>query len=213
MEICKWHLCTKPALTTGFCSPQCKSKFHSNNRRQKLKVIASVYKGGTCIACDYTGHLSGYDYHHLDPSKKEFKIGDASTASWKRLLAELDKCVMLCALCHRKHHAGVLDISEYLYKDPTSEEGLKLLEKAGFYPPRQRLPSNTCTKCGAPISRRAKKCSACAAKFSNKIDWPSTSDLKRMLAVSNYSAVGRALGVSDNSVRKRLKTSPDYIKK
>ena len=37
-----------------------------------------------------------------------------------------------------------------------------------------------------------------------KINWPSDEDLANMVTSSNYSAVGRALGVSDNAVRKRL---------
>lgn len=37
-----------------------------------------------------------------------------------------------------------------------------------------------------------------------KIDWPSNEELLDRLAKSNYSAVGRELGVSDNAVRKRL---------
>ena len=41
--------------------------------------------------------------------------------------------------------------------------------------------------------------------YAEKIDWPDSQTLKQMVQESNYSAVGRKLGVSDNAVRKRLK--------
>ena len=41
--------------------------------------------------------------------------------------------------------------------------------------------------------------------YAEKIDWPDNQTLRQMVEDSNYSAVGRKLGVSDNAVRKRLK--------
>lgn len=41
--------------------------------------------------------------------------------------------------------------------------------------------------------------------YAEKIDWPDNQTLRQMIEDSNYSAVGRKLGVSDNAVRKRLK--------
>jgi hypothetical protein len=45
----------------------------------------------------------------------------------------------------------------------------------------------------------------CHSKTTNKIEWPSYNELKELVETSNYSAIGRMLGVSDNAVRKRLK--------
>lgn len=42
---------------------------------------------------------------------------------------------------------------------------------------------------------------------SKKIEWPSMRTLQRMLEVSNYSAVARELGVSDNAIRKHIKNN------
>ena len=69
-----------------------------------------------------------------------------------------------------------------------------------------------CTDCKTKISKGSKRCVPCdhADRKNNrytqptKIDWPSHSELTDMVASSSYSAVGRALGVSDNAVRKRL---------
>lgn len=46
------------------------------------------------------------EFHHLDPTKKETAIGTvANKWSLKRLKAEIEKCIVLCANCHRKEHA------------------------------------------------------------------------------------------------------------
>lgn len=47
------------------------------------------------------------DLHHLDPSTKRVKVNKAiKHFGIKGLLVEIGKCVVLCANCHRKHHAG-----------------------------------------------------------------------------------------------------------
>jgi hypothetical protein len=48
------------------------------------------------------------DLHHKDPATKD---GDPATMlgySTKRLKEEIRKCMVLCANCHRKFHAGLL---------------------------------------------------------------------------------------------------------
>ena len=49
---------------------------------------------------------------------------------------------------------------------------------------------------------------SCAAKLQpTKIIWPSIKELKERLNKSNYSKLGRELGVSDNAIRKHIKNS------
>jgi hypothetical protein len=62
------------------------------------------------LACERCGekHIACLEFHHVDPSKKDFQVGGMATWGRKRLLKEIDKCVVLCANCHRKeHHNGV----------------------------------------------------------------------------------------------------------
>ena len=50
------------------------------------------------------------EFHHLDPSEKDFVVSTSANRSWDKIQAEMHKCVVLCANCHRKVHAGVLQI-------------------------------------------------------------------------------------------------------
>lgn len=76
-------------------------------RGQKQKERAIEAKGGACIHCgiQYDGTNSViFDFHHLDPSEKEFSPGDIMRGSWEKIEKEIDKCVLLCANCHRLEH-------------------------------------------------------------------------------------------------------------
>lgn len=67
--------------------------------------MAVEYKGGRCENCGYDRCLGALEFHHLDPTKKDFNISSKGyTRSWERVREELDKCVMLCANCHREIH-------------------------------------------------------------------------------------------------------------
>lgn len=47
------------------------------------------------------------DLHHVDPAIKDGNIGDiVSKYNWQKVLAEIAKCVVVCANCHRKIHSG-----------------------------------------------------------------------------------------------------------
>ena len=64
--------------------------------------------GSSCYGCDRTGPPALFDFHHVDAKDKAFGVGqDGIPRSWDRVLTELEKCVMLCANCHREVHAGV----------------------------------------------------------------------------------------------------------
>lgn len=52
------------------------------------------------------------ELHHLDPTTKEFDPSEGSTKSWETFLKEAEKCVVVCANCHRKVHHGILIIRD-----------------------------------------------------------------------------------------------------
>jgi len=74
-------------------------------RRKKIRVMAVAYKGGKCERCGYDRVVEVLEFHHRDPSQKDFGISERGyTRSWERVRSELDKCVLLCANCHRELH-------------------------------------------------------------------------------------------------------------
>ena len=67
----------------------------------------------SCIICGESEPVC-LDFHHKNPSEKEFTIGKHQTRSKERLLKEIEKCVCLCSNCHRKVHAGIINLEDYL---------------------------------------------------------------------------------------------------
>jgi len=69
--------------------------------------MAIEYKGGECSICNYNRCIDALEFHHNSSSGKDFSISDKGyTRSWNRVKEELDKCVILCANCHREIHAS-----------------------------------------------------------------------------------------------------------
>ena len=81
------------------------------NRRYRIKKLLVEYKGNKCQVCGYNRCLSALEFHHLDPNSKDFTI--ASTMKYSnldKLKVEVDKCILVCANCHREIHAGVISL-------------------------------------------------------------------------------------------------------
>jgi hypothetical protein len=79
--------------------------------RRRAKVRAVEHMGSRCFGCERIGPPALFDFHHMDAGDKQFGIGqDGIPRTWEKIVAELEKCVMLCANCHREVHAGVRTI-------------------------------------------------------------------------------------------------------
>lgn len=84
--------------------------------REQIKEEMVQYKGGQCSECGYNKCLAALEFHHIDPFAKEFELSEAIHGMLKRdgsldiakesAKKELDKCVLLCANCHREKHYG-----------------------------------------------------------------------------------------------------------
>ena len=72
-------------------------------RRNKIKLVE--YKGGKCERCGYDKCIDALEFHHLNPDEKDFGVSCGDTRSLEKLKAEADKCIMVCANCHREIHA------------------------------------------------------------------------------------------------------------
>lgn len=86
-----------------------KDKYNARNQLQKQRTrsIINEAKSCGCRVCEEK-EIACLDFHHL--SDKDVVIATMLGWSDKRVKEEISKCVVLCANCHRKHHAGVIDI-------------------------------------------------------------------------------------------------------
>ena len=80
-------------------------------RRRKIKELSIQYKGGKCQICKYFKCVGALELHHIDPKEKSFGIGDKGyTRAWSIVKQELDKCILLCANCHREVESGITQL-------------------------------------------------------------------------------------------------------
>ena len=73
-------------------------------RRNLIKNKAVDYKGGKCSKCGYDKCKAALDFHHINPEEKDFTIAKYYNLSWDKIKIELDKCILVCANCHREIH-------------------------------------------------------------------------------------------------------------
>ena len=85
----------------------CHKCFNSycSTRWVNLKIKAIAYMGGNCERCGYDHYYGALEFHHLDPNEKDYDWDSLKKRKWDTITSELDKCIMLCANCHREVHA------------------------------------------------------------------------------------------------------------
>jgi hypothetical protein len=105
------------------CDREMKRRFYVNHREQviaenvdrnlrKKQTFQSWKQSLSCCMCGETDEAC-LDFHHKDPTQKEFLISKLVTnSSFEKLKAELSKCVCVCANCHRKIHKYNLSVPD-----------------------------------------------------------------------------------------------------
>jgi ribosomal protein L35 len=79
-----------------------------NERTKKLKRQAlSEWKMAVgCMDCGYAEHPAALDFDHRDPAAKAYGVGRMVTNGWAVIMAEIAKCDVVCANCHRIRTSG-----------------------------------------------------------------------------------------------------------
>lgn len=91
-------------------SSSCKSCFNRYcvERSIQKKIDAIIYKGSKCNDCGNSYPEYPYvifDFHHKNPTEKDFDWSKLRLKSKNTIIKELDKCDLLCSNCHRiRHH-------------------------------------------------------------------------------------------------------------
>ena len=81
-----------------------------SGRKKRRKAVEHL--GCQCYNEDCPGwkFVSALDIHHLDPSKKDPNFGSMRGWAWKRILKEIENCILLCKNCHTALHNGEITI-------------------------------------------------------------------------------------------------------
>jgi hypothetical protein len=60
--------------------------------------------GGKCSKCGYNKNYAALEFHHVDPSTKEFKWDKLRLHPPEIMIKELAKCILVCSNCHKEIH-------------------------------------------------------------------------------------------------------------
>jgi hypothetical protein len=97
-----------------------KKRYHNDPEKYKQKVSRRAFElklravnilGGRCFVCG-EDHPAKLQFHHRNPAEKLFCLSHGSTLSktkqisWAQIVAEINKCDLLCANCHFLHHSN-----------------------------------------------------------------------------------------------------------
>lgn len=167
-------------------------------RRRKMNLIKVC--GGQCCICGYHKSISALEFHHIYPELKEYAISATGTChNIEKDLTEVQKCVLVCANCHREIHDGIYSAVQLealrIFNDDIAKQLIE--ETQTKYMAKPRL----CSVCGAPITADSKsgKCSVCVRKSTIK---PDRETLKTLVFYNSFVAIGKQYGVSDKAVTK-----------
>lgn len=77
-------------------------------RMRSFKIKMVEYKGNSCSMCGYDKYIGALEFHHLDPSEKDFNISHLKSYRFNEVVKkELDKCILVCSNCHREIHGEI----------------------------------------------------------------------------------------------------------
>lgn len=170
-------------------------------RRAKIKQMALDYMGNKCQICGYNKCSRALVFHHIDPKEKSFNISRAS-CSWDKIKKELDKCILVCQNCHAEIHDKLTEkVDMNLSRDKKIQE-LKE-KKSSFNKKVEHLAKKYKTTKDKIIESRI---------YKRKQERPSKEKFYEIFNSfdKNYTKTGKYFGITDNAVRKWIKSYDKY---
>lgn len=94
----------------GYCKP-CQREYSRNKKEKQRKIIRQIVsdaKNVPCTDCNKKHPYWAMDFDHINPKNKKNNIGTMMTqnVSIETILEEINKCEVVCALCHRYRTFG-----------------------------------------------------------------------------------------------------------
>jgi 5-methylcytosine-specific restriction endonuclease McrA len=104
-QISKLLGCNKSHVSY-YCSNGQKEKTllrNLNLRRERKKHFVRLL-GGKCNICGYDKCIGALEFHHQNQAQKDLEPAIVMRRSITNAEAEIRKCILLCANCHREVH-------------------------------------------------------------------------------------------------------------
>ena len=166
------------------------------NFRQKRKLLLVQLSGGKCSLCGYDRCLAALEFHHIDPTTKEYQLSSGNCHSLEKDIEELHKCLLVCANCHREiHQENSLYSQEYLTSKQIFDtvKYNEILDKKTY-----------CLDCGKEISSKnqSHRCIDCYRIFAANKKKPSREELKNLIRTISFTKIGEMYNVTNNAVVK-----------
>ena len=220
LMLCKKHGLTEFVLRKDgkYRCKKCTSE-NVDKRRRKLKHELVKYKGGKCEICGYDKCEAALDFHHLNPDEKEFQLSSGNTCSLEKMKKEADKCILVCANCHREIHDKIYqdkrndrnkeyDINESLinsnYQKLNCRQNQLNIEEIQKYIDNglnQKEIAKKCNVSWSTLKRFLKNREISTKQVPYNID----EMISLMKEYKNFTKVGKKLGINGSAVQKRFK--------
>ncbi len=94
------RLITGGSISCGCCNGtayEIRRKRYTTRNRD----FVDGYKAAPCTDCGHTYPPECMDFDHIDPTTKRCNVAALSNNSIDAILAEIQKCELVCANCHR----------------------------------------------------------------------------------------------------------------
>lgn len=160
-----YHCCDN-LTDKKYCQDNCRKKHLVYLRRIRLKELSVAYLGNKCALCGYSKYIGSLDFHHIDPSKKEYGISSSGiTRSWSKTKEELEKCILICKNCHGEIHAKLHESIDLL--DLAAKQKLEGIDLETELPKGSNLKIKIqpvpCQNCGTlrTYSQASNLCKVC----------------------------------------------------
>ena len=96
---------------------------------EKISFLQQYKLEKGCSKCGYKETAQALEFDHVDRNKKRFKMSKAYRHSWPDILEEMEKCVILCANCHREK---TVEEKDYLNIEREPKEEVRQYDLFGY---------------------------------------------------------------------------------
>ncbi len=133
-----WHKAKRRPDGWEYSCKECvkertRNNYHSNkekwnettkrNHRKRREKLQELKASLSCTKCNEQRHWL-LDFHHVDPTQKDFQLSQGERYGWEKVQSEIEKCVVLCSNCHRDFHylekKDGISIEEYVHLNKTN---------------------------------------------------------------------------------------------